>query len=80
MNRSSQSVDSERPWSGIEELSLLMELLNFQVEISTLKDSNFSIKVGFSSPLQGKTSESNLDQTTLILGWTFMKSIAIMKL
>ncbi len=47
-----------------------MELLNFQFETPTLKGSNSTIKVGFSSPLQGKTSESNLDQTASILGWT----------
>jgi hypothetical protein len=36
---------------------------------SNLKRSNSSIKVGFSSPLLGKTSESTLIQTVLILGW-----------
>jgi hypothetical protein len=56
-------MDSVRLWSGIEELGLLMELLNFQVEIPTLKRSN-STKVGFSSPLQGKTSESHNSSTT----------------
>jgi hypothetical protein len=62
--RVGRSVDSERLWSGIEELSLLMELLNFQIEIPTLKRSNSTIKVGFSSPLQGKTSESYIFPTT----------------
>jgi hypothetical protein len=51
-------------WSGIEELGLLMELLNFQDEIPTLKRSNSAIKVGFSSQLQGKTSESHIFPTT----------------
>jgi hypothetical protein len=54
-----RTVDSERLWSGIEELGLLIDLLNFQVEIPTLKCSNSTMKVGFSSPLQGKTSESH---------------------
>jgi hypothetical protein len=54
-----RSVDSERLWSGIEEFGILMEFSNFQVEIITLKRSNSSIKVGFSSPLQGKTPESH---------------------
>jgi hypothetical protein len=48
----------------MEELGLLMELLNFQVEIPTLNRSNSTIKVGFSSPLQGKTSESHNSPTT----------------
>jgi hypothetical protein len=56
-----RSVDSGRLW--IEELGLLMELLNFQVEIPTLKCSNSTIKVGFSSLLQGKTSESYIFPT-----------------
>jgi hypothetical protein len=43
-----RSIDSERLWSGIEELGLLMELVNFKVEIPTLKCSNSTIKVGFS--------------------------------
>jgi hypothetical protein len=59
-----RSVDSGRLWSGIEELGLLVELLNFHVKIPTLKCSNSSIKVGFSSPLQGKTSESYIFPTT----------------
>jgi hypothetical protein len=59
-----RSVESERLWSGIEELGLLMELLNFQVEIPTSNRSNSTIKVGFSSPLQGKTSESHIFPTT----------------
>jgi hypothetical protein len=59
-----RSIDPERLWSEIEELGLLMELLNFQVEIPTLKCSNLTIKVGFSSPLQGKTSKSNIFPTT----------------
>jgi hypothetical protein len=46
-----------------------MELLSFQVEIPTLKGSNSTIKVGFSSLLLGKTSESTLVQTASILGW-----------
>jgi hypothetical protein len=62
--RVGRSVESERLWSGIEELGLLMELLNFQVEIPTLNRSNSTIKVGFSSPLQGKTSESHIFPTT----------------
>jgi hypothetical protein len=57
--RVGRSIDSERLKSGVEELGLLMELLNFQVEIPTLKCLNLTIKVGFSSPLQGKTSESH---------------------
>jgi hypothetical protein len=61
-----RSVESEGLWSGIEELGLLMELINFQVEIPTLNHSNSTIKVGFSSPLQGKTSESNISPTALI--------------
>jgi hypothetical protein len=52
------------PNDWIEELGLLMKLLNFQVEIPTLKCSNFTIKVGFSSPLQGKTLESQNFPTT----------------
>jgi hypothetical protein len=59
-----RSVDSERLWFGIEELGLLMEFLNFQVEIPTLNRSNSTIKVGFASPLQGKTSESYIFPTT----------------
>jgi hypothetical protein len=59
-----RSVNSERLWSGIEELGLLMELLNFHVKIPTLKGSNLTIKVGFSSPLQGKPSESRNSPTT----------------
>jgi hypothetical protein len=51
-------------WSGIEELGILMELLNFQVEIPTSNRSNSTIKVGFSSPLQGKTLESYIFPTT----------------
>jgi hypothetical protein len=43
-----------------------MEPLNFQVEIPTLNRSNSAMKVGFSSPLQGKTSESYIFPTTLI--------------
>jgi hypothetical protein len=54
-----RSVDSERLWPGIEELGLLMESLNFHVKIPTLKRSNSSIKVGFSSPLQVKTASAN---------------------
>jgi hypothetical protein len=54
-----RSIESKCLWSGIEELGLLMELFNFQVEIPTLNRSNSAIKVGFSSPLQGKTTESN---------------------
>ncbi len=42
-----RSVDSERLWSRVEELGLLMELLNFQVEIPTLIRSNS--QVGFST-------------------------------
>jgi hypothetical protein len=61
-----RSVESECRRSGIEELGLLVELLNFQVEIPTLKRSNSIMKVGFSSPLQGKTSESYIFPTTLI--------------
>ncbi len=57
--RVGRSIESERLQSGIEELGLLKELLNFQVEIPTLKCSNLTMKVGFSSPLQGKTTESN---------------------
>jgi hypothetical protein len=57
-------VDSGRLWSGIEELGLLMELLNFQIEIPTLNRSNLTIKVGFFSPLQGRTSESYIFLTT----------------
>jgi hypothetical protein len=57
-------VDSERLWSGIEELGLPIELLNFQFEIPTLKCSNLTIKVGFFSQLQGKTSESHNSQAT----------------
>jgi hypothetical protein len=34
-NRVGRTIASERLRSGIEELGLLMELLNFQVEIST---------------------------------------------
>jgi hypothetical protein len=30
-NRVTRTVDPERLWSGIEELGLLMELVNFQV-------------------------------------------------
>jgi hypothetical protein len=63
-NRVGRSVESESLWSEIEELGLLMELLNFQVEIPTLNRSNSAIKVGFSSPLQGKTSESYTFPTT----------------
>jgi hypothetical protein len=59
-----RSVDSERLWPGIEELGLLVELLNFQVEIPALKCSNLTIKVGFSSPLLGKTPESHNFPTT----------------
>jgi hypothetical protein len=59
-----RSVNSERLWSGIEEMGLLMEFFNFQVEIPILKRSNLSIKVDFSSPLQGKTSESHNSPTT----------------
>jgi hypothetical protein len=61
-----RSVDFERLWSGIEELGLLMELVNFQVEIPTSKCSNSTINVDFSSPLQGKTSESHNSPTTQI--------------
>jgi hypothetical protein len=61
--RVGRSIDSERLWSGIEELGLL-KLLNFQVEIPTLKYSNLTIKVGFSTRLQGKTSESYIFPTT----------------
>jgi hypothetical protein len=57
--RVTRTIESERLWSGIKELGLLIELLNFQVEIPTLNRSNSSIKVGFSSQLQGKTTESN---------------------
>jgi hypothetical protein len=63
-NRVTRTVDSERLWSGIEELGLLIELLNFQVKIPTLKCSNSNMKVGFSSPLQGKTTESHNSPTT----------------
>jgi hypothetical protein len=63
-SRVTRSVDFERLYFGIEELGLLLELLNFQVEIPTLKCSNLTIKVGFSSPLQGKTSESDNFPTT----------------
>jgi hypothetical protein len=59
-----RSVDSECLWSGIEELGLLMELLNFQIEIPTLNRSNSTIKVGFSSSLQGKILESHVFPTT----------------
>jgi hypothetical protein len=59
-----RSIESECLWFGIEELDLLTELLNFQVQIPTLNRSNSAIKVGFSSPLQGKTSESYLFPTT----------------
>jgi hypothetical protein len=59
-----RSVESECLWSGIEEFGLLMELLNFQVEIPSLNRSNSTIKVGFSSPLQGKTLESYIFPTT----------------
>jgi hypothetical protein len=62
--RVGRSVECECLWSGIEELGLLMELLNFQVEIPTLNRSNSTIKVGFSSPLQGKTSKSYIFPTT----------------
>ncbi len=62
--RVGRSVDSERLWSGIEELGLLMELLSLHVKIPTLKCSNSTIKVGFSSPLQSKTSESHNSPTT----------------
>jgi hypothetical protein len=62
--RVGRSIDFDRLWSGIEELGLLMELLNFQVKIPTLNHSNLSIKVGFSSPLQGKTTESHIFPTT----------------
>ncbi len=48
----------------VTNVGLLMELLNFQVEIPTLKCSNSTMKVGFSSPLQGKTSESHNSPTT----------------
>jgi hypothetical protein len=48
-----RTIDSERLWSRIEELGLLIELVNFQVEIPTLNRSNSTMKVGFSSPLQG---------------------------
>ncbi len=65
-NRVTRTVDSERLWLRIEEFGLLMELVNFQVEIPTLKCSNLTIKVGFSSPLQGKTSESHNLPTTQI--------------
>jgi hypothetical protein len=41
-----------------------MELLNFQVEISTLKGLNSTIH--YSSPLLGKTSESHNSPTTEI--------------
>jgi hypothetical protein len=63
-NRVTRSVESERLWSGIEELGLLIELLNFHVKIPTLKCSNSTIKVGFSNPLQGKTTESHNSPTT----------------
>jgi hypothetical protein len=63
-SRVTRTVDSERLWSGIEELGLLIELLNFQVEIPTLKCSNSTMKVCFSSPLQGKTTESHNSPTT----------------
>jgi hypothetical protein len=43
-----------------------MELLNFQVEIPTLNRSNSTIKVDFSSPLQGKTLESYIFPTNKI--------------
>jgi hypothetical protein len=59
-----RTVDSERLWSGIEKLGLLMELVNFQVEIPTLKRSNLTMKIAFSSPLQGKISESHNSPTT----------------
>jgi hypothetical protein len=59
-----RSIDSERLWSGIEELGLLLELIKFQVEIPTLNHSNLTIKVGFSSYLQGKTTESHNFPTT----------------
>jgi hypothetical protein len=64
ITRVGRSVESECLWSGIEELGLLIELLNFQVEIPTLNRSNSTIKVGFSSPLQGKTLESYIFSTT----------------
>ncbi len=63
-SRVGRSIDSECLWSGIEELGLLMELINFQVESSTLKRSNSTMKIGFSSPLLGKTSESHNSPTT----------------
>jgi hypothetical protein len=53
-----RSVDSERLWFGIEEFGLLMEFLNYQIEIPTLNRSNSNTKIGFSSSLQGKTPES----------------------
>jgi hypothetical protein len=59
-----RTIGFERLYSGIEELGLLMELLNFQIEIPALKCSNLTLKVGFSSPLQGKTSESHNFSTT----------------
>jgi hypothetical protein len=63
-NRVTRTVDSERLWSGNGELDLLMELVNFQVEIPTLKCSNSSMKIGFSSLLQGETTESHNSPTT----------------
>jgi hypothetical protein len=59
-----RSIDSERLWSGIEELGLLMDLINFQVENPTLNHSNLILKFGFSSQLQGKTTESHNFSTT----------------
>jgi hypothetical protein len=69
-----RSVESECLWSGIEKLDVLMQLLNFHVEIPTLNRSNSTIKVGFSSPLQGKTSESYIFPTTFKSQFTKMCS------
>jgi hypothetical protein len=55
-----ETIDFERLWFGIEEFCPLMELLHFQVEITTLTASKFNYKFGFSISLLGKASESTL--------------------